>query len=92
MTEEGFRVVKAVRDRFDGEKRNLWNEFECGSNYARSMASYALIPILSGFEFDMPHHHIGFNPYKTNDFRCIWSFADAWGNFEINSNNVKITL
>ena len=47
MTEEGFRVVKAVRDRFDGEKRNLWNEFECGSNNARSMASYALIPILA---------------------------------------------
>jgi len=91
-TEEGLEVVKAIRDRFDGEKRNPWNEFECGSNYARSMASYALIPILSGFEFDMPHHHIGFNPYITNDFKCIWSLADAWGNFEINNNTVKLNI
>ena len=90
--DDGLKVVKAVRDRFDGEKRNPWNEFECGSNYARSMASYALIPILSGFEFDMPHHHIGFNPYKTNDFKCIWSLADAWGNFEVNNNTVKINV
>ena len=89
---DGLKVVKAVRDRFDGEKRNPWNEFECGSNYARSMASYALIPILSGFEFDMPHHHIGFNPYKTNDFKCIWSLADAWGNFEINNNAIKMNV
>lgn len=43
MTAEGVKVTKAIRDRFDGKKRNPWNEFECGSNYARSMASFGLI-------------------------------------------------
>lgn len=90
--DDGIMVAKTVRDRYDGEKRNPWSEFECGSNYARSMSSYALIPILSGFEFDMPHHHIGFNPYKTNDFKSIWSLADAWGNFEVDNNTVKIDV
>ncbi len=90
--DDGLKVVKAIRYRFDGEKRNPWNEFECGSNYARSMASYALIPILSGFEFDMPNNHIGFNPYETNNFSCIWSLADAWGNFEISKNTIKINV
>lgn len=61
---DGIKVVSAVRSRFDGKKRNTWNEFECGSNYARSMASYVLIPILCGFEFDMPNMHIGLNPYS----------------------------
>ena len=90
--DDGLKVVKAVRDRFDGEKRNPWNEFECGNNYARSMASYALIPILSGFEFDMPNNYIGFNPYKTDDFKCIWSLADAWGDFEIKGNIIKVNV
>lgn len=90
--EDGIKAVKAVRDRFNGEKRNPWNEFECGSNYARSMASYALIPILSGFEFDMPNNHIGFNPYKTGEFSCVWSLEDAWGNFEISNNTAKINI
>lgn len=34
MVEEGMRLVTAVRDRYDGERRNPWNEMECGSNYA----------------------------------------------------------
>lgn len=90
--DDGIKVVKAIRDRFDGEKRNPWNEFECGSNYARSMASYALIPILCGFEFDMPHHYIGFRPYKTDNFSCIWSLADAWGVFKIEKNTAEVSV
>lgn len=90
--DDGLKVVKSIRDRFDGEKRNPWNEFECGSNYARSMASYALLPILCGFEFDMPNNHIGFNPYKTNQFNCIWSLADVWGVFEIDGDKVKLNV
>ncbi|MBR5506620.1 MAG: hypothetical protein IKV88_01065 [Clostridia bacterium] len=90
--EDGIKVVKAIRDRFDGKKRNPWNEFECGSNYARSMASYALVPILSGFEYDMPQGHIGFNPYKKGDFNCIWSVGESWGNFEICHNKAILDV
>lgn len=79
--EDAAKVVSAIRDRYDGIKRNPWNEIECGSNYARSMASYALIPLLSGFTFDIPMKHIGFKPYKKN-FKSLWSVADAWGTVE----------
>lgn len=92
MYEDAFKVVKAVRDRFDGKKRNPWNEFECGSNYARSMASYALIPILSGFEFDMPEKYIGFNPYKKDNFKSIWSIGSGWGCFAIGNDRIKIEI
>lgn len=90
--EDGMRVVRAIRDRYDGKKRNPWNEIECGSNYARSMASYALVPILSGFEFDLPHEHIGFAPYRTENFSCIWSVEGAWGGFEMQSSTVRLFL
>ncbi len=90
--DDGIKVVKSIRDRYDGNKRNPWNEFECGSNYARSMASYALIPLLSGFEFDMPNKHVGFNPYVTRKFKSVWSLEDAWGVFEIDSNCIKFVV
>lgn len=95
--DDGRRVVKAVRDRYDGKKRNPWNEIECGSNYARSMASYALIPIISGFEFDLPKKHIGFNPKmtaatSTESFRTIWSVDGAWGEFSVSGDNIKLTV
>ncbi len=85
LLKEGLAVVKAVRDRHDGEKRNPWNEMECGSNYARSMASYALLNAFSGFEFDMVRGMVGFHPVSTHNgrFRCFWSLASAWGEVEI---------
>ncbi len=92
MIDDGIKAVSAVRNRFDGKKRNPWNEFECGSNYARSMASYALIPILSGFEFDMPKKYIGFNPYVKDKFNAIWSIDGAWGEFILDENKVTVTV
>ena len=92
MIDDGIKAVSAVRDRFDGKKRNPWNEFECGSNYARSMASYALIPILSGFEFDMPKKYIGFKPYVKDKFNAIWSIEGAWGEFILDENKVTVTV
>lgn len=91
-TEDGLRAVKAIRDRFNGKNRNPYNEFECGSNYARSMASYALIPILSGFEFDMPHGHIGFNPYFKDGFSCVWSLDGGYGDVRVDKASVKINI
>lgn len=41
--EEAEAVVAAVRDRHSGHNRNPFNEPECGSYYARAMASWALL-------------------------------------------------
>ena len=79
--EEGLQAVRAIRDRYDGAKRNPWNEIECGNNYARAMASFALLPIFSGFTFDLPKKHIGFSPIVTGDFRTLWSLGTGWGEF-----------
>ena len=40
MDADAVKVVKAVRDRHDGLRRNPFDEPECGHNYARSMASW----------------------------------------------------
>jgi non-lysosomal glucosylceramidase len=83
QVEEGLEIVRAIRDRYDGEKRNPWNEIECGSNYARSMASYALLPALSGFSFDMVKGHMGFAPVvDRSKGRYFWCLATGWGSFE----------
>ena len=92
MVKDGVKVASSVRERFNGKKRNPWNEFECGSNYARSMASYALIPILSGFEFDLPNKYIGFKPYLTDKFRSFWSVDGAWGEFMLDNNKAVVSI
>ncbi|MBQ9735851.1 MAG: hypothetical protein IJV96_03600 [Clostridia bacterium] len=78
-TEKGLSIVRAIRDRYDGEKRNPYNEMECGSNYARAMASFALLPIFSGFTFDLAHGYVGFSPVEGGDFRAPFFLGTGWG-------------
>ena len=92
LIKQGLRCVRAIRARYDGEKRNPWNEFECGNNYARSMATYSLLNAFSGFVYDMTRGMIGFQPLepKRSSFRCFWSLSKAWG--EVRITKTKITL
>lgn len=89
MIEEGETVVKAVRDRFDGYKRNPWNEYECGNNYARSMSSYALLNAYSGLSYNAAEGYIGFNPVTTEG-RFAWSALGAWGMVESHEKALSV--
>jgi hypothetical protein len=82
MMDEGLQIVKGVRDRHKGDRRNPWDEFECGHHYVRSMASYALLLALSGFEYSAPEKHLSFTPRIFEDrFRTFFSTATGWGVF-----------
>ncbi|MDR0732091.1 MAG: hypothetical protein LBF63_10520 [Treponema sp.] len=90
LEKEGLDVVKGIRDRYTGENRNPWNEIECGNNYARSMASYALLLSYSGFSFDMTKGEIGFNPIRQGKY--FWSLDKAWGLFEQTANRSTLQV
>lgn len=78
--EEGLRVVKGVRDRFDGYKRNPFNEIECGNHYARSLASWSVLLALSGYHCDLSKRTLRFAPrISAEAFRCFFSTGKAWG-------------
>lgn len=80
--EEALTIVKAVRDRHDGIKRNPWNEVECGHHYARAMASYGVYVALTGFRFDLTRNEIAFQPALQEDqFSCFFSTGKSWGTY-----------
>ena len=86
MLDEGVEVTAGVRDRYDGAKRNPWNEIECGSNYARSMASWGAMVVLAGFTFDAgarPHRLRARRLQDGGAFRSFWSGANAYGTVAI---------
>jgi len=79
---DGLRVVEAARQRYDGERRNPWDEPEAGHHYARAMAAWALLLALSGFHYSAVSGRIQFQPaLSEDDFRCFWSTPTAWGVF-----------
>ena len=94
LIKEGVELAAAVRDRYDGFKRNPFNEMECGSNYARSMASYSLLLAFSGFTYDMVKAEIGFAPVQLENgiFSCFWSLEGAWGVFELTEGCAQLRV
>lgn len=80
MTREGLELVEAVRARYDGKRRNPFDEVECGHHYARSMASWALLTALSGFSCDMRKGVMSFDPQVSPEhFSTFYSTGKSWG-------------
>ncbi|MCD6321912.1 MAG: hypothetical protein J7L77_02685 [Clostridiales bacterium] len=50
--EKGTNIVRTARDRYDGVKRNPFDEYECGHWYARALSSYSLLEGMSGIRYD----------------------------------------
>lgn len=90
LTEEGLAIVAGARARYDGSRRNPWNEIECGSYYARSMAAYALVNAWSGLSFDLTRGEIGFAP--KSDGRFFWSLGGAWGDVLVAGDRAELRV
>ncbi|MBI2194076.1 MAG: hypothetical protein HYU36_19040 [Planctomycetes bacterium] len=83
LVAEGLAIVKGVRDRHDGLRRNPWDEFECGHHYARAMSSWSVLLALSGFSFQASRKAIAFRPRLGREgFRTFFSTGQGWGTFQ----------
>jgi len=82
MVKEGLAVVEAARARYDGARRNPWNEIECGHHYARAMSSWSVLTAMSRFAYSAPRKEIRFRPrVAAPQFRCLYSSGSAWGSY-----------
>ena len=83
MVNEGVECIANIRARYDGEKANPYNEAEYGRHYARAMASWGAIPMLSGFLYNAPARELEIKPLiHAPNFACFWSIPAGWGNFQ----------
>ena len=88
MVNEGIECVENIRARYDGEKRNPWDEPECGHHYARAMSSWSTVIALGGFVYDGPKAAVVAVPRVQHDnFKCFWSTGTGWGTFSLRKQN-----
>ena len=80
LTAKGLKCIKAIRDRYDGKKRNPFDEAECGHHYARAMASWGAVVTLTGFHYSGVKQAMAFAAAKSRKpTQVFWSNGYAWG-------------
>lgn len=98
MVDEGLTVVRAARSRYDGRVRNPFNEYECGSYYARAMSSYALLGALSGFRYSAVDRTLRFGPRlpvnrsADAEFRSFFSTESAFGTITLGAEALTVSV
>ena len=87
LVPQGIECIGNIRARYDGEKRNPWDEAECGHHYARAMSSWSSFLALSGFRYDGPEGSVSVVPplVRQADFHSFWSTGTGWGTFALTS-------
>jgi uncharacterized protein (DUF608 family) len=84
MFAQGVEYVENLRARYDGVKRNPWDEAECGHHYARAMSSWSSVVALSGFHYEGDRAHVIALPRVPHEsFRCFWASGTGWGTFAL---------
>ncbi|WP_180538424.1 GH116 family glycosyl-hydrolase, partial [Nevskia soli] len=84
MLREGLETIENVRRRYDGERRNPWDEPECGHHYARALSSWSTLIAITGFHYHGADQAMTLAPrLKTARFASFWSMGAGWGFFSV---------
>ena len=78
--EKGLDIVRACRKRYDGRIRNPYNEYECGSWYARAMSSYGLLEGMTGIRYDAVDGILYIDSRIGDNFTSFLSTNSGFGN------------
>jgi len=89
QTANGIKCIEAIRNRFDGKKRNPFDEPECGHHYARAMASWSAVLALSNFHYSGVTKSMSFTSIPGNYF---WSNGYSWGTCKVETNKATLSV
>lgn len=93
LLKEGLTVIRSIDERYNPMRRNPWNEIEGSERYVRSMHSWNVLLVLSGFTYDGPAAKIAFAPRITpHDFKAFFSGAEGWGSFSQKQGSAALEL
>ena len=89
QVENGLKCIRSIRERYEGAKRNPFNEPECGWHYSRSMASWSAILALSDFQYSGVSRTMNFTSSPGVYF---WSNGYSYGTCEVSETSVRLKV
>jgi uncharacterized protein (DUF608 family) len=87
--ENALKIIDSIRKRYDGRKRNPFDEPECGRHYARSMTSWGALLAWSNFHYSAVNKSMSFTSRPGVYF---WSNGYAWGTCKVEDTTATVTV
>ncbi|MGZ8554528.1 MAG: GH116 family glycosyl hydrolase [Chitinophagaceae bacterium] len=88
---EGLAIVGISRNRYDGRIRNPFNEYECGSWYARALSSYGYLQCLTGVRYDAVDKTLYIDS-KIGDFTSFLSTETGFGTVNLKQGKPSLKI
>ena len=87
LVAEGLSIVGGVRRRYDGTRRNPYNEIECGDHYSRAMSGWSLLEAWTGTSYDAWSGHLQVGSWE-GDAPLV--AATGWGTATVDGESVTV--
>ncbi len=91
LAADALECLTAIRARYDGRKRNPFDEAECGHHYARALASWAGHLFWTGFHYSAVTGVMEFAAAKKAT-TWFWSTGRAWGTCRQTRRRVTLSV
>lgn len=89
LEQEALECVENIRARYDGRKRNPFDEAECGHHYIRALSSWATGIAWTGFRYSAISKIFR---VRNRSGRWFWSNGNAWGQYEIEGQRIHLSV
>ncbi|PSL05144.1 uncharacterized protein (DUF608 family) [Haloactinopolyspora alba] len=86
---EAGRILDGLWTRYDGRRRNPYNEIECGDHYARSMAGWSVLDALSGVRFDAPSGRLTLRGDRNGTWPVV--LDGGWGSLTVEDEALRLS-
>lgn len=91
--DNALKILKAIRDRYDGKYRNPWNEVECGDHYVRAMSSWRVYEAAIGYHWNALENRINFLPrFNNNPMQGFFITNSSWGLIKKEYRNNELSI
>ena len=90
--DKALEIIRTARDRYDGKKRNPYDEYECGHWYARALSSYSLIQGYTGIRYDEVDKTLYIDKAPSRELVSFLSTAEGYGLVHIKQGKVTIEV
>jgi uncharacterized protein (DUF608 family) len=88
LEEEAWTILHGLWRRYDGTRRNPYNQIECGDHYVRAMAGWSVLDALAGASYDAVSRRLTLAPREHGQWPLL--LPTGWGTLIRDADGARV--